>query len=201
MQRQREAAQAARESGAAAPTDTQIQQAQKGGSTALAKLQEQYPEFAEQLGAVLKEELADVRAAQQPQPQEQVQQTVTATPEEAIAVARRDAYIEGRGFKGWQQQIQQPEFVGWFNRQPAEIQMLGHSADPDHAVRLLEIHREQSKTQPHVQRDLNAFAGVSEIHRSGQTGQRGVKEIDQMTPAEYWRHLSEQDKQQQTQRG
>ncbi|RTL37157.1 MAG: hypothetical protein EKK53_21545 [Burkholderiales bacterium] len=203
MQRQREAAQAVRESGGAAPTEAQIKQAQAGGQRAIDKLKDTYPEFAEQLDAVLKEELAAVRAIQQPQPQEQQPQAQALSRDEEIAVAKREAYIEGKGFKGWQQQIQQPEFVGWFNRQPREVQMLGHSPNWDDAVRLLELHRQEqtARQQPGAQRGLESFAGVSEIHRSGQSAQRGIKSVDQMTPAEYWAHLSEQERQQNQQRG
>lgn len=204
MQRQREAAQAVRDNGGAAPTEAQIKQAQAGGQRAIDKLKDTYPEFAEQLDAVLKEELAGLRAIQQPQPtQEQQPQPQALSRDEEIALAKREAYIEGKGFKGWQQQIQQPEFVGWFQRQPREVQMLGHSPNWDDAVRLLELHRQEqtARQQPGAQRGLDAFTGVSEIHRSGQSAQRGIKSVEQMTPAEYWAHLSELERQQNQQRG
>lgn len=202
MQRQREAAQAVRAAGGDAPTAEQIQQAQAGGQRAMDKLMDTYPEFAQQLKEVLNEELAPLRATKQPtQQQHEEQQPAGLSRDEEILLAKREAYIEGRGFKGWQQQIQQPEFVGWFNRQPREVQMLGHSANWDDAVRLLELHKQQTSGQSHQQRDLSPFTGAAEIHRSGQSAQRGVKDIDQMTPAEYWQHLSELERQQSNQRG
>lgn len=205
MQRQREAAQAVRASGSEAPTESQIQTAQAGGKRAMDKLKEQYPEFGEQLDAALQEELATLRTMQpsaEQQPQSQTQQALT--PEE-LAAARREAYIEGKGFKGWTQQIASPEFVGWFKRQPREVQMLGHSTDWDDSVRLLELHREQTTRQQQGAQQqgadpLNAFSGMSALHHSKSGGYQGTKTADQMTPAEFWKHLSEQENQ-QNQRG
>lgn len=203
MQRNREAAQAVRDGGGDAPTARELRAAQAGGQRAMDKLREQYPEFAEQLGEVLKEELSSLREAQPAQPQ-------GPSPEE-VAVARREAYIEGKGFAGWSERIRQADFIGWFKRQPREVQMLGHSPDWDDAVRLLQIHREQSTTPSsrqggrsngrHGGRDLSGFSGVSELHRSHPQTFSGTRAVDQMTPQEFWRHLNELEAQQIHSRG
>jgi hypothetical protein len=203
LNRQREAAQAVRDAGGSAPTEQQLQQAQAGGQRAMDRLKETYPEFAETLGEVLNEELAQLRAAQQAKADPAHEQQAPAlSREEEIALAKREAYIEGKGFKDWQKQIGQPEFIGWFNRQPREIQMLGHSPNWDDSVRLLEIHREQMQAnqQPAGEqpgRGSERLLGLSALHQTRQRGGfQGVKSVDQMTPQEYWAHLNAIDAQQ-----
>lgn len=195
IQRQREAAQAVREAGGTAPTDTQIRDAQASGQRAIDKLKDTYPEFADQLQDVLREELAGVRGNQAKQEQvATAEQPQGLSQDDRVALAKRDAFIEAKGFPGFQDRIKQPDFVGWFNRQPAEVQMLGHSPDPAHAVRLLEIHRDQSKGAT-AGNGLDRFAGLSDINRAGGSQQRGTKTVEEMTPKEFWNHLAAEEKQ------
>lgn len=193
LKQQREAAATARQAGGDAPTDQQIKAATQTGGAAMQKLKEQYPEFGDSLEAVIAEELAAVRAAKQEPRDEGGQQAEAAATPEQLADARRDAYIEGKGFPGWKEKVKQPDFVGWFKRQPAEIQMLGYSNDPDHSVRLLELQKQEASGTGRA-RQLEDFAGVSALNQNSRTG--GFQEsrgVENMTPAQYWKHLNDID--------
>lgn len=190
IKQQREAAAAARQTGGEAPTDRQIKEATQTGGAAMQRLKEQYPEFGDSLEAVISEELAAVRAAKQAPQESSGEPAATA---DDLAIARRDAYIEGKGFPGWQDKVKQPEFVGWFKRQPPEVQMLGYSDDPNHSVRLLELQRQDAGTA-FKGKSLENFSGASALNNGRSGGFQESRGVDQMTTSQFWKHLNDLDK-------
>jgi hypothetical protein len=188
----REAAQTSADAGNAAPTEAQIQAAHAGGSKAMAALKEKYPEFGADLEAVLSEQMSSQREATQ-KPAAQVEARTGYT-EADIALARRDAFIEA-SHEGWQDLIETPEFVGWYQRQPDEVKRLGADPSPAAGVKLIDAFKARHGKQPDPQDRLSAFGGMSaasRTHRGGFSTNRGV---DQMSREEYWAHLEAQDKQ------
>ena len=171
--------------GGEAPSAGEIRAAQ-GSPKAMESLKRDYPEFAEAMEAALNERMDVLRAALPPQ---EVQQLVTP---EQIDILRNEMAVEIR-HPGWQDRVRTPEFMGWLQRQPREVQMLAASESPQDAVRLLDLHSDASKsvTSQRTQR-LNAAAALP----SGRStpGAR-AKSVEDMTPEEYWRYLDELDKQ------
>lgn len=171
--------------GGDAPSAGEIRAAQSSAK-AMESLKRDYPEFAEAMEAALNEQLQALKATMPQQPQQ-----VGVSPEE-IARLRSEMAVEIR-HPGWQDRVQTPEFVGWLQRQPPEVQMLAASESPRDAVRLLDLHEEAAKaaTSQRTQR-LSAAAAIP-TGRSG--SQTRTKAVEDMTPQEYWAYLDQLDKQ------
>lgn len=185
LQQQQQVARQVSAKGGDAPTAQEIAGAQRNPE-AMAKLKQDYPEFGEALESALREELAAIRQ-QIPQGQQQ-QPAVTHEDMARIQVEIRHP--------GWLQTVKTPEFAGWLQRQPRERQMLAGSADPEDAVRLLDLYKGDNKpAAPNPnQRRLNSAAALP----SGRPGASvRQKAIEDMTPQEYWRYLDQVEAQQQ----
>jgi hypothetical protein len=188
LKQQVQAAQQITSKGGDAPTAGEIRAAQQNPE-AMSNLKRDYPEFADAMESALNERLSvmEQRIAAQAQPTQQ-QPTVS---HDEIARLRNEVAVEIR-HPGWQDRVQTPEFVGWLQRQPREVQMLAASESPQDAVRLLDLHSEAatSTTSQRTQR-LSAAAAIP-TGRSGSTARQ--KAVEDMTPQEYWRYLDELDR-------
>lgn len=175
--------------GGDAPTATEIRDAQRNPE-AMARLKADYPEFADAMESALNERLSSLEQQLKQQLQQQPAQPGV-TPQE-IAQLRSEMYVEVK-HPGWQDRVRTPEFVGWLQRQPREVQMLAASESPQDAVRLLDLHSNaiNSSASQRTQR-LNSAAAIP----SGRPGANvRQKAVDDMTPEEYWRYLDELDRQ------
>ena len=187
LKQQLQTAQQVSSKGGDAPTATEIRDAQRNPE-AMARLKSDYPEFAEAMESALNERLSSLeqRIAQQQQPAQ-----AGVTPQE-ISRLRSEMAVEVR-HPGWQDRVQTPEFRGWLQRQPREVQMLAASESPQDAVRLLDLHIDatSSASNQRTQR-LNSAAAIP----SGRSGANvRQKAVEDMAPDEYWRYLDELDRQ------
>lgn len=187
-QQQQVAAQVAARGGDA-PTATEIRDAQRNPE-AMARLKADYPEFADAMESALNERLSSLE--QQLKQQLQQQPAQPGVTQQEIANLRSEMYVEVK-HPGWQDRVRTPEFMGWLQRQPREVQMLAASESPQDAVRLLDLHSNaiNSSASQRTQR-LNSAAAIP----SGRPGANvRQKAVDDMTPEEYWRYLDELDRQ------
>ncbi len=188
LKQQLQTAQQVSASGGDAPTANEIRNAQKSPE-AMARLKADYPEFADAMESALNERLGSLEQQLKQQLQQPAQQGVTS---QEIAQLRSEMYVEVK-HPGWQGRVRTPEFVGWLQRQPREVQMLAASESPEDAVRLLDLHSDalKSVTSQRTQR-LNSAAAIPS-GRSGAAARQ--KAVEDMTPEEYWRYLDELDRQ------
>lgn len=189
LKQQLQAAQQVTAKGGEAPTATEIRDAQKSPE-AMARLKADYPEFADAMESALNERLNLIEQ----QLKQQLQQTPaqpTVTPQE-IAQLRSEMFVEVK-HPGWQERVRTPEFVGWLQRQPREVQMLAASESPQDAVRLLDLHSDAVKSAASSRTQRLSSAAAIPSGRSGTNIRQ--KAVDDMTPEEYWRYLDELDRQ------
>jgi hypothetical protein len=172
--------------GGTAPTAAEISAAQSDPQ-ALADLERDYPEFAKAVKGpmdALRTQMAELQSKIQ-QPPVQPDGFVS---REEIAQLRSEMKVESK-HEGWQETVNTPEFHGWVAGVPREVQMLAVSKDPKDAIRLLDLFSESRKPRQTTQRHQAAAALP--------TGQRSTvrtKNVDDMTPQEYWRYLDDIDK-------
>jgi len=188
MKQQLQTAQQVTKQGGEAPSAKEIREAQTNPA-AMEDLKRDYPEFASAMESALNERLQQLEERFAAQPQAPQQPTVR--PED-IHRLRAELSVEVR-HPGWQSRVQTPEFVGWLQRQPREVQLLAASDSPQDAVRLLDLHEDtmKSATSQRKQR-LSSAAAIPSGRSSGNTR---AKAVEDMTPDEYWRYLDELDKQ------
>lgn len=188
LKQQVQAAQQVQARGGDAPSASEIRKAQTDPE-AFSRLKEDYPEFAAALAPALdqmletrlRDELAKLPRA------EQSQVDVTALTDGI----RRELTVEVR-HPGWKKDVKTPEFVGWLQRAPREVQMLAGSDDPDDAVRLLDLYKTPRTKQATTQTAGIQAAAALPTGRSSGVRQ---KSVDDMTPQEYWAYLDSMDKQ------
>ncbi len=186
LKQQVQAAQQIASQGGDAPSAKELRAAQ-ADPEAMASLKRDYPEFASAMESALNERL---QALEQRIPAQQQMQPQGVSPEEFHRM-RSELQVEVR-HPGWQERVQTPEFIGWLQRQPREVQMLAASESPQDAVRLLDLHSDASNsaTSQRTQR-LSSAAAIP----SGRSGsQTRSKAVEEMTDAEYWRYLDEVDR-------
>jgi hypothetical protein len=188
LKQQVQAAQQVTAKGGEAPSAGEIRAAQANPEK-MDALKRDYPEFAEAMESALNERLSamEQRIAAQPQ---QVQQPSVGV--EEIARLRSEMAVEIR-HPGWQDRVQTPEFVGWLQRQPREVQMLAASDSPQDAVRLLDLHGEATTSATSQRTQRLASAAAIPSGRSGANTR--AKAVEDMTPQEYWAYLDQLDKQ------
>ncbi len=178
------AAQAVRESGGAAPTNAQIAQAGTSSSK-LAKLREDFPEFAEAIEEVastkapVAEELAEIRKELNERKEQE-------------AVQARYHAVE-LSHPGWQREVAAPKFIGWLQAAPPELQVLAASNDPALAVRLLDIYKAQAAPAATTS-NKQALASAAAIPNRGVQQVSRQKPESEMTAEELWAHLDAQDR-------
>lgn len=186
-QQQQVAAQVAAKGGEA-PSAGEIRAAQSNPE-AMSRLKADYPEFADAMESALNERLGALEQ-QLKQTQQPVQQQGV-SPDE-IQRLRSEMAVEVR-HPGWQDRVQTPEFVGWLQRQPPEVQMLAASESPRDAVRLLDLHTDAMKTVSSQRTQRLSAAAAIPSGRSG--GNVRAKPVEDMSPEEYWAYLDQLDKQ------
>lgn len=186
-QQQQVAAQVAAKGGDA-PSAGEIRAAQSNPE-AMTRLKADYPEFADAMESALNERLGALEQ-QLKQNQQPVQQQGV-SPDE-IQRLRSEMAVEVR-HPGWQDRVQTPEFVGWLQRQPPEVQMLAASESPRDAVRLLDLHTDAMKTVSSQRTQRLSAAAAIPSGRSG--GNVRAKPVEDMSPEEYWAYLDQLDKQ------
>jgi hypothetical protein len=150
-------------------------------------LKRDYPEFADAMESALNERLS-VLEQQLKQVQQPTQQGAS---QDEISRLRAEMSVEIR-HPGWQDRVQTPEFVGWLQRQPREVQMLAASESPQDAVRLLDLHTQAATTATSQRTQRLSAAAAIPSGRSGSTAR--AKAVEDMTPQEYWRYLDELDR-------
>jgi hypothetical protein len=174
--------------GGEAPSAGEIRAAQANPEKMNA-LKRDYPEFADAMESALNERLSamEQRLATQQQPAQQ-----PGVSAEEIASLRSEMAVEIR-HPGWKDRVQTPEFVGWLQRQPREVQMLAASDSPQDAVRLLDLHGEATSAATSQRTQRLASAAAIPSGRSGSNIR--AKAVEDMTPQEYWAYLDQLDKQ------
>lgn len=189
-QQQQVAAQVAAKGGDA-PSASEIRDAQQSPAK-MEALKKDYPEFADAMESALNERLSSLEQQLKQQTQQQPQQQPAGVSHEEIQRLRAEMAVEVR-HPGWQDRVQTPEFTGWLNRQPREVQMLAASESPQDAVRLLDLHSEATKA---VSSQRNQRLSAAAAIPSGRSGSqvRG-KAVEDMSPEEYWSYLDQLDKQ------
>lgn len=187
LKQQVQTAQQVAAKGGDAPTAGEIRAAQ-ASPEAMSNLKRDYPEFADAMESALNERLGTLEQRLAAQGQQTQTSGVSV---DDINRVRAELTVEMR-HPGWQDRVQTPEFMGWLQRQPREVQMLAASESPQDAVRLLDLHGDASKavTSQRTQR-LSSAAAIP----SGRTGGNvRSKAVEDMSPEEYWRYLDEIDR-------
>jgi hypothetical protein len=186
MKQQLQAAQQVASKGGDAPTAGEIRSAQQTPE-AMKTLKRDYPEFADAMESALNERLSVLEQRNaQPQPVQQ-----PGIGREDINRLRSEMSVEIR-HPGWQDRVQTPEFSGWLNRQPREVQMLAASESPQDATRLLDLHAGAASTATSQRTQRLSAAAAIPTGRSGSSAR--TKDTDDMSPEEYWRYLDEVDR-------
>lgn len=195
VKQQLEAARSVAQAGAKAPSASEIGAAQSTPE-GLAKLAEDYPEFAKALNpelTSLKSQLDEIRQkiSQQPEPGE-AKFVTRAELEEQRRQSEIETSIEGK-HPGWKTTVEGVEFVDWLQKSPREYQFLAGSSDPQDAIRLLDIYKEQKAPNPQQkqQQRLSSAAALP----TGQRSQVRTKSVDEMTAQEFWHYQDQLDKQ------
>lgn len=186
-----EAARKVEATGAQAPTAGEIHAAQ-ANPQALAELERDYPEFSKALRPAIEATMAHRMAEFEKRiPQSQAQQPVTdVVTKQEIEAFKAELKVESR-HPGWQEKVAGAEFVGWLQNAPRELKMLAGSNDPSDAIRLLDVFEDAKSSPSKTTQRLNSAAAMP-------TGQRSAvrtKNVDEMSPQEYWRYLDQLDKQ------
>ena len=189
LKQQLQAAQQVTATGGAAPSASEIREAQASPAK-MEALKKDYPEFAEAMESALNERLSGLE--QQLRVAQQAVQQQPGVSQQEIHRLRAEMAVEIR-HPGWQERVQTPEFVGWLNRQPREVQMLAASESPQDAVRLLDLHGEATKTATSQRTQRLSAAAAIPSGRSGAPTRS--KAIEDMTPEEYWSYLDQLDRQ------
>lgn len=187
LKQQVQAAQQVTAKGGEAPTAGEIRAAQQNPE-AMTSLKRDYPEFADAMESALNERLSSMEQRLAAQPQHVQQPGVQ---REDMNRLRNEVAVEIR-HPGWQDRVQTPEFVGWMQRQPREVQMLAASESPQDAVRLLDLHSQAANTATSQRTQRLSAAAAIPTGRSGSSAR--AKAVEDMTPQEYWRYLDELDR-------
>jgi hypothetical protein len=186
IKQQVSAAQSVASKGGEAPSVTQIRAA-NADPEAMRSLKNDYPEFAAAMESALNERLQQIERRLEGQPS-----VMPSVSPQDIQRLRAEFAVEVR-HPGWQDRVQTPEFVGWLQRQPRELQMLAASESPQDAIRLLDLHDTATRTSTNQRTQRLSAAAAIPSGRSGNSTR--TKPIEEMTPDEYWRYLDELDRQ------
>lgn len=188
------AAQRVNARGGDAPTPQQLAAAKT--SEAIARLKEDYPEFGTAMEDALNERVAGIEqrlqglSPSQPSQPASGPRPLTADDMSQIeARIRSEMQIEMR-HEGWKETVSESAFTGWLSRQQPEVQMLAASESPRDAIRLLDLYAEARSTTTQRNQRLSSAAALPNGRQARGPQQ---KSVDEMTDAEYWRYLDEQD--------
>lgn len=194
VKQQVETARRVQEAGAAAPSAKELSAAQ-GSPEAFAKLEEEYPEFAKAMKPALDAAVAaHVAELRKTLPQTAPQQENLLSKDE-LEQFKAELKIEQK-HEGWSETVSGEEFKVWLNSAPYEVQMLAHSRAPEHAIRLLDLFKDSKKPAPAPEpepKPSQRHANVAALPTGTRSAVR-TKNVDDMTPQEYWAYLDQQEK-------
>lgn len=175
--------------GADAPTADEVRAAQ-GSAKAMEALKKDYPEFGAAIEAALHEQ------------RQELEKRLAATPAGVVPTApgvtqadldamRGELTIESK-HAGWKERVKTPEFRGWLERQPMEVKALAHSDSVEAAIRLLDLHKDGTKSVTDTRNTRLDAAAAIPSGRSGTTVRE--KPIEEMTKAELWAYQDSLEK-------
>lgn len=177
--------------GADAPSADQIREAQ-GSAKAMEALKKDYPEFGSAVEAALAEQRQELEKRFAALPA--AAPTTPGLTQADLDGLRGELQIESQ-HPGWKERVKTPEFRGWMERQPPEVQMLAQSDQTLHAIRLLDLHRDSTKAAPAKNTTQLDAAAAIPSGRAGATTR--TKPVEEMTKAEYWAYQDSLERQKQ----
>ena len=188
VKQQIEAARTATAAGVDAPSAREIRAAQESPE-AFAQIEHDYPEFAKALRPAIEATFKDKFAELEKRlPQGDPGQSNVVQEMQQFKAEMR---VESR-HPGWQETVKTPDFMGWMQNSPRELKMLAGSNEPADAVRLLDMYAESKKS---VVSQRNQRLESAAAMPTGQRSQAArTKNVEDMTPQEYWRYLDNLDK-------
>lgn len=184
---------------AAQPTAQQVRDAAASGGSWTA-LKDDYPEWAAGIDERIDERVGkgDKGAVSALEKQLADQRTDAAKEREELA---KD-FVESI-HPGWIDTINSPAFDTWIEEQPARVAKLADSAKPSDAIKLLNLFKFGAETPPSTTTHPSTTRSAAEIAAGRQqrlessvtaprsNGSRSPsKSVNDMTPAEYWDHLT-----------
>lgn len=172
-------------SGDDAPTAEQLRKAQ-GDASKMARLKEDYPEFGAALDDALEERLKSVT--------EGLKSPAVDGEQKVFTRAEFNDFRVETAHPGWKEKVVAPEFSGWLQAQPREVQALGASANPQDAIRLLDLHKQARTTTPQDEINTQRLAAAAAIPTGRASSGVRTKPLDAMTKAELWAYYDEQDR-------
>ena len=183
-----EAARKVEAAGAQAPSAREINAAQ-GSPEALAELERDHPEFAKAMRPAIDAALSS-RIAEFEKRTPQPSNSEPSLSRQELDAFKAELKVETR-HPGWQEKVAGAEFVGWLSNSPREMKMLAASTEPADAIRLLDLYEDSKKVAPSkTSQRLSSAAALP----TGQRTQVRAKNVDEMSPQEYWRYLDQLDK-------
>jgi hypothetical protein len=187
LKSQLDAAKTLAQAGGDAPSAREIRDAQDNPE-ALAELARDYPELAKALAPAM-EATFQARFAELEKRLPQGSQA-DSTNRQELEAFKSEMRVESR-HPGWQETVKAAEFTGWLQSSPRELQLLAASNEPSDAIRLLDKYSESRNSAPtqRTQR-MNSAAAMP----MGQRTPARTKNVDDMTPQEFWRYQDQLDK-------
>jgi hypothetical protein len=192
------AAKAAAEAVRNAPTQAQLAQA-KASTQKWDQLKTDFPEWAdaleERLGATAQPDLDGLRNQIRDELTPQLTQQISSQLKAEIA-AETEGRLVNIAHRGWKDTVKSPEFVSWYEAQPADVKALGASPTAEDAITLLDSYKAATAGKPSAaqikQQRQQRMQEAATVARGNQGG-APVKSTDDMSPEEYWNHLARQD--------
>lgn len=192
------AAKAAAEAVRNAPTQAQLAQA-KASTQKWDQLKTDFPEWAdaleERLGATAQPDLDGLRNQIRDELTPQLTQQISSQLKAEIA-AETEGRLVNIAHRGWKDTVKTPEFVSWYEAQPAGVKALGASPTAEDAITLLDSFKATTAGKPSAaqikQQRQQRMQEAATVARGNQGG-APVKSTDDMSPEEYWNHLARQD--------
>jgi microcompartment protein CcmL/EutN len=181
-----DAAKAAKAAGGDAPSDSQIRRAQ-GDPKKFEALKDEYPEFADAIEGYLSSALEGVRPGEKVDVSK-LRDELAGEFDNRLNRKFEELRVETH-HRGWQKTTTSPEFVGWVQRQPREVQVLYASPHSDDVIRLLDLYSEVKQA---VTKQADRLSSAAALNSNSPAPSR-QKGWDDMTPEEQWNFLAQQD--------
>lgn len=137
---------AAKQAGDDAPTNSDIKEAINKGGKYLDQMREDFPEIAGAIDEV-RQEIEDLKQAQQakpepepiPQPQAAAEEATADVPDETEVLKGQLALT--RAHPDWEQVISDPGYPEWLQQQPPHVQQASQSWDPQDAIGVISLYK------------------------------------------------------------
>lgn len=193
VKQQLDTAKAVAAAGAQAPSATEIRAAQ-ASPEAMARLESEYPEFAKALAPALDATLNSRFAEFEKRlPKQDAPTGVTKAELEQFKAEQK---IEVR-HPGWQDTVKGADFIGWMGSVSREVSLLAASDEPADAIRLMDLYTESKAKRPDplTEQRTQRLSSAAALPTGQRTAAR-TKNVDDMTPAEFWAYQDQLDRQQ-----